>query len=56
MEADTGFFYTGTTHGQKKIIGIGASFDRQGNYCANSLDFFLDHPVNNGNAVTVQAS
>ena len=56
LEADTGFFYTGTTHGQKKIIGIGASFDRQGNYSANSLDFFLDHPVNNGNAVTVQAS
>ena len=56
MEAGKGFFYTGTTHGQKKIIGIGASFDRQGNYSANSLDFFLDHPVNNGNAVTVQAS
>jgi hypothetical protein len=55
LEADTGFFYTGTTHGQKKIIGIGASFDRQGNYSANSVDFFLDHPVANGDAVTLQA-
>ena len=55
LEADTGFFYTGTTHGQKKIIGIGASFDRQGDYSANSLDFFLDHPLNNGDAVTFQA-
>jgi hypothetical protein len=55
LEADTGFFYTGTTHGQKKIIGIGASFDRQGGYSANSVDFFLDHPVNNGDAVTFQA-
>ncbi len=55
LEADTGFFYTGTTHGQKKIIGIGASFDRQGDYSANSVDFFLDHPVNNGDALTLQA-
>ncbi|MBN1571328.1 MAG: hypothetical protein JXA73_26065 [Acidobacteria bacterium] len=55
LEADTGFFYTGTTHGQKKIIAIGASFDRQGSYSANSVDFFLDHPVNNGDAVTIQA-
>jgi hypothetical protein len=55
LEADTGFFYTGTTHGQKKIIGLGASFDRQGNYSANSVDFFFDHPVNSGDAVTIQA-
>ena len=55
LEADTGFFYTGTTHGQKKIIALGASFDRQGNYSANSVDFFFDHPVKNGDAVTIQA-
>jgi hypothetical protein len=56
LEADTGFFYTGTTHGQKKIIGIGATVDRQGDYSANSADFFLDHPLKNGDAVTVQAN
>jgi hypothetical protein len=55
LEADTGIFYTGTTHGQKKIIGLGASFDRQGDYSANAVDFFLDHPLKNGDAVTLQA-
>jgi len=54
LESDTGLFYTGTTHGQKKIIALGTSFDRQGNYSANSVDFFLDHPVKNGDAVTIQ--
>jgi hypothetical protein len=55
FEADTGFFYTGTTHGQKKIVGIGASFDRQGNYSANSVDLFVDVPVRKGDAFTAQA-
>jgi len=55
LEADTGFFYTGTTHGQKKILAVGASFDRQGDYGSNSVDFFLDHPLKNGDAVTMQA-
>jgi hypothetical protein len=55
LEADTGFFYTGTTHGAKKIFSLGASFDRQGSYSANGLDLFLDHPLPNGDAVTVQA-
>jgi hypothetical protein len=55
LEADTGFFYTGTTHGQKKIVSIGASFDRQAGYSTNSVDLFVDHPVNGGDAVTFQA-
>jgi hypothetical protein len=55
LEADTGFFYTGTTHGQKKIISIGATFDRQGHYSTNAVDFFFDHPLKNGDAVTFQA-
>jgi hypothetical protein len=55
LEADTGFFYTGTTHGQKKILGIGASYDGQGDYRTKSLDVFLDYPLPNGDAVTVQA-
>lgn len=54
LEADTGFFYTGTTHGAKKIIAIGASFDRQGSYSSNGFDLFIDHPVANGDAVTIQ--
>jgi hypothetical protein len=55
LEADTGFFYTGTTHGQKKILGIGVSFDHQGDYYSNAVDVFFDHPLPNGDAVTVQA-
>lgn len=55
LEADTGFFYTGTTHGQKKILALGASFDRQGDYSSNAVDAFLDHPLPNGDAVTLQA-
>jgi hypothetical protein len=55
LEADTGFFYTGTTHGKKKIIAIGGSVDRQGNYSANSVDLFIDYPTKNGDAVTFQA-
>ena len=55
MEADTGFFYTGTTHGAKKIVAIGGGIDRQGDYSANSADIFIDQPLPNGDAVTVQA-
>jgi hypothetical protein len=55
LEADTGFFYTGTTHGQKKIVAVGGTIDRQGDYDANSVDLFIDHPLKNGDAVTFQA-
>jgi len=54
LEADTGFFYTGPTHGQKNILGIGVSFDRQGDYSANAVDVFFDHPLPNGDAITAQ--
>jgi hypothetical protein len=55
LEAETGFFYTGTTHGQKKILGIGATLDGQGDYSTMALDVFFDHPLPNGDAVTAQA-
>jgi hypothetical protein len=54
LEADTGFFYTGTTHGQKKILGIGFSVDHQGDYTSNAVDVFFDHPLANGDAMTAQ--
>jgi hypothetical protein len=56
LEAETGYFYTGTTLGAKKILSIGAGFDRQMNYTAGSFDIFFDHPVRNGDAVTIQAN
>jgi hypothetical protein len=55
FDADTGFFYTGTTLGQKKIVAIGTGFDRQDHYSANSVDLFVDVPVRKRDAVTVQA-
>jgi hypothetical protein len=55
LDADTGFFYTGTTGGQEKIISIGASLDRQNHYSANSVDIFVDLPLRKGDAFTVQA-
>jgi len=54
FEADTGFFYTGTTLGKKHILAIGGSYDAQKNYQAYSGDIFLDQPVGGGNALTLQ--
>lgn len=56
FETDTGFFYTGTTLGMRKIVGIGASIDRQGSYSANSVDVFVDYPFDNGDAITIQGN
>jgi hypothetical protein len=56
FEAETGFFYTGTTLGAKKILALGASLDHQKDYHAETVDFFLDHPLPNKNSVTVQAA
>jgi hypothetical protein len=55
FEADTGFFYTGTTLGKKHILSIGGSYDQQQDYKAYSGDVFLDQPVGGGNALTLQA-
>lgn len=55
FEADTGYFYGGPSLGKKRILGIGASIDRQGTYSANSVDVFLDQPLAGGDSVTVRA-
>jgi hypothetical protein len=55
FEADSGFFYTGTTLGKKHILGIGGSYDQQKDYKAYSGDVFLDQPFGGGNALTLQA-
>jgi hypothetical protein len=54
FDADTGFFYTGTSLGQKRIFGIGTSFDRQAHYSSNAVDLFIDQPFKNGDAATCQ--
>ncbi len=55
FEADTGFFYTGTTLGTKKILAVGAGYDAQRSYKSYGLDVFYDQPLGNGDGLTVQA-
>ena len=52
--AQTGFFYTGTTHGKKKMLGIGASVDHQDRYTAYTADLFGEWPLRNGDTLTTQ--
>jgi hypothetical protein len=49
----TGFFYTGTYLGARRVAAIGAAFDTQDEYVAWDVDGFLDYPVGDG-AVTAQ--
>jgi hypothetical protein len=53
FEAETGFFYTGTNFGKKKILAIGASYDQQDSYKTPAFDVYFDWPVGK-NAVTAQ--
>jgi hypothetical protein len=56
FEADTGFFYTGTTMGAKKILSVGASLDHQGGYQAVGADVFYDQPIAGGDGLTLQGN
>jgi len=49
----TGFFYTGTYLGKKKVLAVGAAFDTQSDYHAWDADVFFDYPYGPG-AVTAQ--
>jgi hypothetical protein len=53
LETESGFFYTGTYLGKKKILAIGAAFDVQQNFHGYDVDAFFDHPLGPG-AVTAQ--
>ena len=56
FEADTGFFYTGTFFGAKRLLAVGASHDQQAGYHTDAVDLVLDWPVGGGgDAVTAQA-
>jgi hypothetical protein len=46
--ADTGFFYGGTFQGQKRIVGVGASFETQKEYHEYAIDGFIDQPIHDG--------
>ena len=53
--ADTGYFYSGTFQGSKKLLGIGASVDVQKAYHSYGADVFYEQPLNGGRqGLTVQ--
>ena len=53
FDVETGFFYTGTYLGKKKILSIGGGCDFQKDYKSWAGDIFFDYPVGPG-AVTAQ--
>ena len=48
LDADTGFYYTGTSLGKKKIFAIGAGCDNQKDYKSYAVDAYYDHPLGPG--------
>lgn len=56
FEADKGFYYTGTTLGERRILALGAGYDTQEDYEAWSVDLFWDQPLGRQDGVTVQAA
>ncbi len=54
LDADTGFFYTGTSLGKKKIFALGAGYDSQKDYKSYAADAYVDLPVGKGGAVSGQ--
>jgi Phosphate-selective porin O and P len=53
LDTETGFFYTGTYLGKKKVLALGAAFDGQEHYHAYGADAFFDYPIGPG-AMTAQ--
>ena len=53
LDTESGFFYTGTYLGKKKILAVGAAFDVQEHFHGYDADAFFDHPLGPG-ALTAQ--
>jgi hypothetical protein len=51
----TGFFYSGTLHGKRPTLGVGASVDHQADYHAYGVDGFAEWARPGGDSVTLQA-
>ena len=54
LDAEKGFYYTGTYLGKKKVLAIGAGFDGENDYHATAFDVFADYPFTEAMSVTVQ--
>ena len=48
LEADTGFFYSGTSLGKKRILAVGGGVDLQKDYSSYAADVYVDMPVGPG--------
>ena len=48
LDTDTGFFYTGTSLGKKKVFAIGGGCDAQKDYKSYAADVYVDHPLGPG--------
>jgi hypothetical protein len=53
LDTENGFFYSGTSVGKKRVLGVGAAFDTQEHYRGYDGDVFVDLPAGPG-AVTAQ--
>lgn len=53
FDPETGFFYTGTYLGKKKVLAFGAGVEHQHDYHAYAADVFFDYPLPGG-AITAQ--
>ncbi len=55
--ADTAFFYAGTYHGKRKMMGFGGHVDVQDSYTSYGADVFVEQPLNEGaQGVTAQVA
>jgi hypothetical protein len=48
LDPETGFFYSGTYLGAKKILSLGGSYDFEGTYKYFAADAILDYPLGPG--------
>lgn len=52
FDTETGYVYTGTNLGKRKVVAFGLGSDNQGDYHAYTADAFADIPVGPGDAAT----
>src|SRR5262245_7103756 len=48
FDTDTGFFYSGSSLGKKRLVNVGAAFDTQMHFRAYDADVFVDWPTGPG--------
>lgn len=51
FEKETGYIFTGTALGTKKILAVDAGYDAQGSYRGESANIALDLPVRHGDEI-----